>query len=298
MESNMQGKKIVSLILMMTAFANSQIVYSGFIGKYPIEFAIGHVYSTGTGIEGVYLYKKFNNPIPLVGTFNKGCLQFDENKTAIISFSDFSTESKSINGLWRDLATNKELVIKLNMDHNFDAEEYSDDPLQTRDLIQANSLENYFFKLVIRKENEGSDRVIGIKIMDKKSGELFQEISNIDYEYLFEMNSVWINDYNFDGIMDFSVFEQQYAGHNSSQQYFLYNPKTKKYFNSGFEGDNLEFDPTTKTVSAVSREGVGEDGEDKYYTAEYKVANNKLVLIKEDSEMHDQKKDPADVDSN
>jgi hypothetical protein len=41
------------------------------------------------------------------------------------------------------------------------------------------------------------------------------------------LNKISIDDNNFDGIADFSVFEQNYAGSITSNLYFLFTPQTR-----------------------------------------------------------------------
>jgi hypothetical protein len=84
-------------------------------------------------------------------------------------------------------------------------------------------------------------------------------------------------DFNFDGITDFSIFESSYAGPNTSSLYFLYNPKTKKYFESGFSGTSLQFDEKGKRIIETNQCCAGSS----VTTAEYKVIKNKMILEKE-----------------
>ncbi len=86
--------------------------------------------------------------------------------------------------------------------------------------------------------------------------------------------------------MDFSVFESSYAGPNTSRLYFLYDPKSKSYFESGFTGVSLEFDSKTKRIFERNQCCAGTS----VTTAEFKVVKNKMVLIKEHCFKWDEKK--------
>src|SRR5690606_15009251 len=80
-----------------------------------------------------------------------------------------------------------------------------------REIIQPVSLEDKYFKLVISKENDNFyANVTGVRIYEKKTDKLIQEI-DLECE-LWELDNIKVEDYNFDGITDFSVFEQSYAG--------------------------------------------------------------------------------------
>ncbi len=99
------------------------------------------------------------------------------------------------------------------------------------------------------------------------------------------INSISIGDFNFDGNPDFSLFEQSYAGPNTTSLYFLYDPKTHKYFNSGWEGVSLDFDFVAKKVFERNSCCAGRT----QTTATYKVVQNKLILIEEHCYTWDEK---------
>jgi hypothetical protein len=67
--------------------------------------------------------------------------------------------------------------------------------------------------------------------------------------------------------------------------YFLYNPATDKYFESSFSGSSLEFDSKTKRIQEHSECCGGA----RQTNAEYKVVNNKMVLIKKTCLEYDEK---------
>ncbi len=67
------------------------------------------------------------------------------------------------------------------------------------------------------------------------------------------LENITVDDYNFDGIQDFSVFETSYAGPNTSSLYFLYDLKSKKFFKSDFNGVSLEFDMKKKEIFELNQ---------------------------------------------
>ncbi|MDR2033057.1 MAG: hypothetical protein LBP89_00235 [Helicobacteraceae bacterium] len=111
-----------------------------------------------------------------------------------------------------------------------------------------------------------------IYIFQKPSNRMVQTIEGNfsgDAGYC-EGNCIAIDDYNFDGFEDFSLFGEYDAGY-STRLYFLYDPKKKEFFLSEIDGANLLFDQKTKTVTSSF------EGKD----LTYKIENNKLKLIKE-----------------
>ena len=198
-------------------------------------------------------------------------------------FKNFNSKSNNIEGVWKDISSNKELKITLTK--SFDIDFGDSIEWKNKELLHPTSLKDKYFKLIISKEkNRFYASVTGLKIFEKKTDKLIQQI---DLEcQLWGLDNISIDDYNFDGISDFSVFEQSYAGPNTSRLYFLYNPKTKKYFESDFGGISLEFNSKTKRIFERNQCCAGSI----VTTAEYKVIDNKMVLIKEHCFKWDEKK--------
>ena len=252
--------------------------------KYPIEF-ITDLNSEGSG-NAIYAYTNYDTPIVISGTLKKGVLTFYEkdktgNDTAKITFENFNSKSKKLEGKWTDLNTKKELNISLSK--SFEVEYGDAAEWQNIEILQPVSLKGKYFKLIISRPKGGFTKVTGVKILEKKTDKLIQQI---DLEcQLWGLKNISVGDYNFDGIEDFSVFESSYAGPNTSRLYFLYNPKTGKYFESSFSGTSLQFDSKTKRISEHNQCCAGRS----VNTAEYKVVNNKMVLIKQTCMEYDDK---------
>lgn len=280
-------QQITLLFLLVTTFLSAQISYTGFIDKYPIEF-VTYVYSDGVG-SAIYAYSNFDTPIVLSAKLTGKTLVFTEKdktgkETAKLTFQNYNEKSKELNGIWKDLNSGKELKITLSKTFDID---YGDNVQWTeREILQPESFKDKYFKLIVSKE-KGSfyAKVSGVKIIEKKTDKLIQKI---DLEcQLWGVNNISIDDYNFDGIPDFSVFESSYAGPNTSSLYFLYNPKTGKYFQSTFSGTSLEFDSKTKRIYEHNQCCAGRS----HMNAEYKVVNNKMVLVKKTCMEYDEKTD-------
>ena len=281
----MKQTLIILTILIFNINLFGQTTYAGFIDKYPIEF-VTDIYSDGDA-RAFYVYTKFDDPIRINGNLKNGLLKLTEkngaNKDiATLIFKDFNSKSNNIEGVWKDISSNKELKITLTK--SFDIDFGDSIEWKNKELLQPTSLKDKYFKLIISKEkNRFYASVTGLKIFEKKTDKLIQQI---DLEcQLWGLDNISIDDYNFDGISDFSVFEQSYAGPNTSRLYFLDNPKTKKYFESSFTGTSLEFDQKAKRIYEHNQCCAGRS----HMNAEYKVVNNKMVLIKQTCLEYDDK---------
>lgn len=263
-----------------------QTKYYGYIDKYPIEL-VTHIYSD-EDIRAVYVYSKFDDPIEINGELKQKKLTLhekDNNKNkATLVFNNFDRKSNKLEGTWTDLNSNKQLKISLTK--NFDIDCGDNIEWAAREIIQPVSLRDKYFKLVISKTKDNYyANVTGVKIFEKKTDKLIQQI---DLEcQLWGLNNINVGDYNFDGIDDFSVFEQSYVGPNTSSIYFIFNQKTNKYFDSGFIGTSLEFDNKAKRIYEHNQCCAGRS----HMNAEYKVVNNKMVLIKKTCLEYNEKKD-------
>lgn len=273
------------LLISFTAFGQTN--YSGFIDKYPIEL-VTYIFSDGDA-RAIYAYSNFDEPIVINGELKHGKLTLNEKDSngkniATLIFENFDTKSNQLEGTWKDLNSNKQFKINLTKTFNIDYGESIE--WTTREIIQPVSLKDKYFKLLISKsKGDFYAKVSGVKIFEKKTDKLIQQI---DLEcQLWGLNNISIGDYNFDKIDDFSVFEQSYAGPNTSCLYFLFNPKTGKYFQSLFEGTSLEFDQKTKRIYEHNQCCAGRS----HMNAEYKVVNNKMVLIKKTCLEYDEKKE-------
>jgi len=277
-------QKIIFLFLLATAFVSAQISYKGFIDKYPIEF-VSDIYSDGQG-SAIYAYSNYDTPIVLNAKLNGKILVFTEKdisgkETAKMSFENYNAKSDQLNGIWKDLNSGKELTISLRKE--FDLNSNTGEEWTEREILQPVSLKDKYFKLVVSKGKDNSVGVSAIKIIEKKTDKLIQKVEV--ESPLLGLYNIDVDDYNFDGFEEFSVFEASYAGPNTSRIYFLYNPKTGKYFESSFSGTSLEFDSTTKRIYEHNQCCAGRSIE----RTEYKVVNNKMVQIKKTCMEYDDK---------
>ena len=279
--------KVISFLIFCSFSSTvfSQTSYTGFIDKYPVEL-VTNLSSDGVA-RAMYVYTNYDDPIEINGTLKqKNLVLFENDKTgknkASLSFSNFDAKANTLEGTWKDLVTGKQLPIRLNK--QFDIEDGDEVEWKEKELLQPVALKDKYFKLVVTK-NKGNfaARVSGIKILEKKTDKLIQQLQ-ADCQ-LWGLNSVSVDDYNFDGIPDFSVFEGSYAGPNTSSLYFLYDPVVKKYFESDISGTSLEFDSKTKRIYERNQCCAGAS----IINTEYKLVNNKMVLVKQTCLKYDEK---------
>jgi len=264
-------------VLLAVSNVFGQAGYSGFVGESPVTM-VTNLYSDGVG-SATYVYDKFDEPIRLDGKVVKKKLTFTEKDAknltrATLTFENFDAKSAEMNGIWKEAKTGKILDIKLKKDF-----EVGYDASGEGELIQSDSLPDRYFKVVV-----SGDRASAVKIFEKKTDRLIQKIE-LDCQQR-GADSIFVGDFNFDGITDFSIFESSYAGANTSSLYYLYDPAKKEFFNSEFEGTSLEFDEKKKLITMTNQCCAGSS----VTTATYKVVKNKMVLVSESCFRYDEKK--------
>lgn len=262
-------------------WAAGQVCYTGFIDKYPIEL-VANVYSDGA-TSATYMYSNFDTPIPLNGGLRDGILTLNERDaqgtpTATLTFPSFDPKTKSVTGTWKNLANGHELPITLKKQF-----ELNDQDPSPKDWLQSASMEDRYFRITVSSK-DGYPRVSAVKVFLKQTDELFQAIE-LDCQFL-GVDNVSVDDYNFDGVEDFAVFEASYAGANTSKIYFLYNPRSRHYYKSTYSGISLSFNQKTKTITESNQCCAGT----RRRTTIYKVVDNKMVMVEEHCFRWDQEK--------
>lgn len=277
---------IAFLCILSCTKVSAQSSYSGFIDKYPIKLVLPQYLEDD--ITAVYVYTKFDDPITITGKKAGDTLTLYEKdtagkNTACLSFTGFSIKYKTLTGTFKNLLTNKQLFITLHKD--FDIEEGEDIEWENRELIQPFVMRGQYFTLITSKEKgDYYAHVSGINIYQQKTDCLIQHLT-VDCQ-LQSYNSLEAGDFNFDGYKDFSIFEYHHAGPNITSLYFLFDPKTKMYFESGFKGVSLQFDEHSKTIAEHNQCCGGR----QHTTAIYKVVKNKMVLLEQHCYIYDERK--------
>ena len=287
-------KQIITILLIISSIQSfSQIrIYSGYVDKYPIHL-VTYSYSDGD-TRAIYSYDKHDTPIIINGRQkNDSLVLFEKNEKgeAKLEFAGFNPENKEILGRW--ISQDKLIIfdIKLTKLHEFDS--YDRTAFEKLELMQPESTKDNYFKLLISKK-EGEDiRVVGVRVYEKQTDRLIQELE-LDCQF-WGLNNISVGDYNFDGVDGFSVFESSYAGPNTSSIYLLKDTKSDMYFISEISGISLEFDSGEKLIYEHNQCCAGRS----HMNATYKLVDNKMVLIEQRClEYDDEKEDFIEKDCN
>ena len=134
---------------------------------------------------------------------------------------------------------------------------------------------NYILQLVSSKEKSDYDNQwLCVQVLDKTTRLLVQEM---ELEYGGRGDSFDIDDYNFDGYEDFSLYGGCGTLDNFYSFYFLFDPETKTFFESDFSGTNMFFCSSTKTITSSNRCCGGSAKKEDMY----KLIDNRMVLIEQ-----------------
>lgn len=259
------------LFLCSAAPVYAQYVYKGAVDKYPVEFVIDD-FSNGD-ISAVYAYDRFDKPIRISGRQSgEGILLVERNfeaaDTTTMRFEGGAIGADSLTGVWFNVRTGRRFDIRLAkvFDLQDCAAGYTD-----RAILQDAELDSAYFRLLVSCQAGQGPVVSGVRIYQKGDDRLIQELR---FEVAFiGFSGLRTDDFNFDGIPDFSVFEGFYAGPNTTSLYFLYDKKTRRYFESEISGVSLEFDHARKRITEVNQCCAGS----QVTHTEYKLVNNKMV---------------------
>lgn len=272
-----------TLLLVLSTIGKSQSSYSGKLGSQPITLVMLH-YSDGIS-RAHYSYQKYDTPITIDGKLKDGKLTLLEkdsqgNTKATLLFENFEENDYTINGKWIGSDSMNTLDIALNKDFSIG---HGDQAInQTVELLQSKSTKQHYFKTIVSKQNQDFyAKITGVKVYEKGSDKLLQTI-DLDCE-LLGINNVSIGDFNFDGKVDFSVFESSYSGPNTSRIYLLKDSLSNQYILSDFSGTSLEFDYDLKRIYEHNQCCAGRN----IMKATYKVVDNTMVLVEQYCQEYD-----------
>ncbi len=252
--------------------ANAQYVYKGAVDKYTVEFVMDP-YSDGI-VNAVYAYDRFDKPIRISGRqSDTGLLlierSFESADTTTMHFPGGQVGADSLQGTWYNAKSGRTFPIRLA--RSFQLDEPGSQSYKDYALLQDAELDSMYLKVLVSRDAGQDPRVTGVRLYRKGDDRLLQEL-RMDGSFLV-LGSITTGDFNFDGYKDFSVFEQGYAGPNTSSVYFLYDPGTRKYFRSEIGGVSLEFDPVRRRIIEVNQCCAGT----QMQRIEYKLVKNKMV---------------------
>jgi hypothetical protein len=232
-------------------------------------------YSDGFA-NAIYSYNKFDTPITINGKLENDTLALIEKTkkgdvSAILQFFKPDFTQNELNGFWINQTNKSKLKIRLTKSLEFNS--YDKSTFDKTELMQACSTEDNYFRLLLSKEPEEMAEIVGVRVYQKKTDKLIQEIQLSGR--LNGLNTVLINDFNFDGLPDFSVLSEHFSGANTASTYLLRNSKSQKYFISKIQGISLEFDADKKLVHEHSQCCAGSQED----ITTYKIVNNEMVLV-------------------
>lgn len=263
----------ILLVSSLTAFGQVRM-YTGFLGNNSIQL-VTYSYSDGD-TRAIYAYDKHDTPIIINGRHSGDTLvlfEYCDKGKATFLFPEYKTNHTNLTGTWISGDNKTKLAITLSKTNEFDS--YDSASFDTVELMQPYSMKNEYFKLLISKEQREQMWVIGVRIYQKKTDKLLQEIP-LECQF-WGLENINVEDYNFDGIDDFSVFEASYAGPNTSRIYILRDPKTDTFVFSEISGISLEFDQETKRIYEHNQCCAGRS----HMNATYELVDNKMVLIEQ-----------------
>ena len=281
------------IFLVLSPPAAGQASYTGKIGEAPIELLLPSVQE---GV-GVYLYTKVGTPIILRSQLRQGILTLTEytadrlltsrsllktkyKPTATLTLTKFSFSAPTLRGTWRSLATGRQLPLALTLVTGPGSAGTAAAPPTA---LQNESTPSYYFKTVLTgPAKDPTTRIGAVQVIEKKTNRLLQQLP-VDGRSIGQ-GAVSVDDYNFDGLPDFSVYEDdgdrpmlaRFLFNNTKSWYFLYDPATKRFTASGFRGVGFEFDaPKKRVYEYLPSPSPTRTAMTKF---EYRVVNNHLVL--------------------
>ncbi len=260
-------------LLFNSLYCFAQIsIYKGTVGKSSIELTM-HSFSDNS-VNAICLYGKLNQSIQLNGKLKNDTLiliEKDKNKEVLtkLIFTKIYNTDKRLYGIW----INEKHKKPIQIDKLYEFQSYDTTSFKDLELQQTNTTKQHYFKLLLSKESKKAIKVVGVRIYDRKTNHTFQEMKlEGNFRGLF---NITVGDYNFDGLEDFSVLEQNYTGSNTSRFYILRMPNSEQYFVSEITGISLNFDKKLKLVFEHNQCCGG----NKHTNTTYKIVNNKMVLV-------------------
>lgn len=115
------------------------------------------------------------------------------------------------------------------------------------EFLQIHSTKDFYFKLLLSKNKKEDIKITGVNIYSKKNGELIQRIKTKKNYLFYDVFTVEIGDFDFDGNEnDFSLVEGDTRGTNVPHMYFIYDKSQNKFIDPNLEGYVFVFDAEKK----------------------------------------------------
>ncbi|TEA26450.1 hypothetical protein [Candidatus Schmidhempelia bombi] len=248
-------------------------IYSGNIGDKKIDFyisgtsdnslTISYVNTNDYTIISERLPKKVDNEYvyenytyDLFG--NKDTLilkNFDFSENKIKSENDFLIGTSLKFGDFKLKKIFEYNVIWSNgykENHKDSKELLSNIEFKNVEFLQIHTTKDFYFKLLLYKNKKEDIKITGVNIYSKKNGELIQRIKTKKNYLFYDVFTVEIGDFDFDGNEnDFSLVEGDTRGTNVPHMYFIYDESQNKFIDPNLEGYVFVFDPEKKIATST-----------------------------------------------
>src|SRR5690606_32193348 len=123
-----------------------------------------------------------------------------------------SSENEEINGRWFKETISKSMKIRLNKLHEFNS--YDHTVFNNLEILQPESTNEHYFKLLISKDLDEAIEVKGVRIYEQNTDRLIQDLG-LECRF-WCVDNISVFDYNDAVTGDFSVLPGSYAGPNTA----------------------------------------------------------------------------------
>lgn len=166
-------------------------------------------------------------------------------------FETYNEKVDKIQGKWKN--GNKVLVV--NLEKELDTFGLKEDIMIEIPMFYSTKNEYFWIKVRMGDLYPTSEEIL---IYDKQTGKLLQTIDMRFGEWctFIGVTSIEIDDYNFDGILDFSLFGSSFSGPNTISNYFLKNNNEYELAPLYYK-TSLSFDKEKKKVYSENVSGGG-----------------------------------------
>lgn len=250
--------KLLLPLLLIGSLIQAQNNYTGFVAGDSIIFSTDANSFSETALAYYSLGGGYIFPFWMSGYLENGTLKLTEyqdvNVMSTIEIYDFDDQKNELKGNMTFMGSGETFELVLTKSFSLDGNDFD---FNDQRLEQLCTSPPFTFSVVLEKNaDDYYARITGFLIMDENF-DILQEFIDMEGSSIRGYESVQMDDYNFDGILDVSVFNQQYAGANTTGYYFLYNTESEE-FEFCEELSNLisaEFDWGNKMVIERNQSG-------------------------------------------
>lgn len=256
-------KKMFVLIFLIisSSLLCSVSIYNGKIDREKIEIQI--LSDNNTIYHLIYHSNKNKHPM----IFEKKDAQIFEYKeennefSKIIQFNDkVLSEKLEINYIEKNKKKNeKKISLKLGGTYEIFNDNPDNSSFENVEIFQKETLKEVYFSIIISKETFKKIKIDKIYIYNKKNGKKKEEIDVSLYNIRFNgMHSIKISDFNFDGIDEFFLTNENYktsslffdlGGINGL--FYILDKNKNEYKLLDFSDGKVSFDSNKKTIESI-----------------------------------------------